>query len=150
MCDVHIYVTLCLRHGLQSPHPNSLLTSTEHTPSQPTFTFHFKEHPFSLSWDCAVGLEARNRTRKILPARSWPPMPAHPGLSTCNRGCSMWGRLQVSTLRDETKEYKVVLGQHRSRVYLAHWIVLPNDDCMETGSVLRSDRQQQVLNTVMQ
>lgn len=29
-------------------------------------------------------------------------------------------------------------------------MVLPNGDSMETGSALRRDRQQQVLNTVMQ
>lgn len=59
-------------------------------------------------------------------------------------------RLRVSTLRDEAKEYETVLGQLGSCVYSAHWMGLPNEDSMETGSVPRSDRQRQVLNTVMQ
>lgn len=45
---------------------------------------------------------------------------------------------------------ETVPGQHSSCVYLAHWMAFSNEDSMVTGSVPRSDGQQQVLNTVMQ
>jgi hypothetical protein len=140
-------VTLCHRYGLRSHHPNSLFTSTEHNRSQPTFTFHFKEQ---------TPLAFPGAALEIEPERSCQPGPGLQCLPTllflhaiepagCEGGC------KSPHLGMKQKNTKQFWGrQHRSCVYLAHWIVLPNEDCMETGSVPRSDRQQQVLNTVMQ